>query len=331
MDIVLNKNEYYTGLVNFILFMRLYATNTSKKQKTIIDVFASETLKFGDKKAYPFAELPKVEDYSLTSSLLTDASISYSEEFIGNPIKKKISLSRIEPFLRLATMSSDGMTTFVSYILGLMESAKEDYLYTEIMKDLIGWTPTVTTNKEMLQTISFMQPAASDSATEIMAKNELNQQKVELALQNIYDDLSIFTDLFIDVDNGTGDNATNFKTAVNKSDLIYIGNAKYMNEKVVNLMATMLKSSEISDNFKHPTAIKIPARTFKDNGGDKIIGFVVHRHWYQWFYHFNFMGNFFDIDTARIKNVLHFWYSKGILKGLPAVRLSEADTATRNK
>lgn len=317
--IVLNSNEYFTGLVNFILFMRLYATNTSKKEKTITDVLCTETLEYGDRKAFPFAELPKVEDYSLTSSLLTDKPIKYSQEFIGNPIKKKISLSRIEPYLKMAMMDSNGMSAFVAYILGLMESAKEDYLYGEIMKDLIGWTPTVTANKEMVQNISLRKAAAGDSAVETNAIELLNQKNIELAWQKAFDDFSIYTDVFIDIDNTTG--GTNFKTAIDMKDLIFIGNAKYLNERVVNLMATMLKSEDIDKNFKRPTVLKIPERTFIQNNGESIIGFVAHRHWYQWFYHFIFMGNFFDIDTVRIKNVLHFWYSKGILKNLPVMKL----------
>ena len=320
MEIVLNQNEYYTGLVNFILFMRLYATNTSRRQKTITDVFCTETLEYGDKKAFPFAELPKVEDYSLTSSLLTDKPIRYSQEFIGNPIKKKISLSRIEPFARMAMLNSAGMATFFAYILGLMESAKEDYLYNEILKDLLTWTPTNTTNKEMIQTINLINDAAQTAPTEINAAKLLNQKAIALQWQKILDDFSIFTDVFLDINNAT-DN-TNFKSAVRPEDLIFIGNAKYLNEEVVNIMAELLKSELISKDFRKPQTIKIPQRTMDANNQNNCIGFVVHKYWYQWFYHFVFMGGFFDPDTVRDKRVLHFWYSKGRLSNLPAVKLN---------
>ena len=319
-NVVLTPNEYFTGLVNFILFMRLYATNTSKKEKTIIDVFASETLEFGDKKAYPFAELPKVEDYSLTSSLLSDKSIKYSQEFIGNPIKKKISLSRVEPFLKMAMMNSGGMSTFVSYILGLMESAKTDYLYNEIMKDLIKWTPSVSTSKEMNQNVSLIDTSSlSDAVTENAAELQ-NQKRIEKKLQKIYDDFTLFTDVFIDIDNTV--ESTNFKTAVDKKDLIFITNARFANDKIMDWLVASLKPSLLRENFRSPYMLKIPERTFSDNSANDVIGFVVHKHWYQWFYHFVFMGSFFDIDTVRIKNVLHFWYSKGRLKNLPAAKLT---------
>lgn len=321
MVTTLNNNEYFTGLVNFILFMRTYATNTSKRPKRLTDVFCTETLEYGDQKAFAFAELPKVGDYSTTSSLLTDAGIKYHEEFIGSPIKKKISLSRIEPFLKMATMSASGFKTFVSYILGLMESAKEDYLYTEIMKDLITWTPSVSSGKEMNKTVALFDTSALTTIEDINNAELQNQKQIELAWQKAFDDFSIFTDVFLDIDNTTA--SENFKSAVDKKDLIFIGNAKYLNERVVNLMATLLKSDKISEDFQYPTVIKIPQRTFDGNSASKVIGFVAHKKWYQWFYHFTFMGSFFDVDTVRIKNVLHFWYSKGRLKNLPAMKLSE--------
>lgn len=322
MDITLNANDYFTGLVNFILFMRLYATNTSRKQKSIVDVFATDTLEFGDRKAFPFAELPKVEDYSLTSTLLSDKPIKYSEEFIGNPIKKKISLSRVEPYLKMAMMSSGGMKTFVSYILGLMESAKENYLYNEIMVDLLTWTPTNSAGKEMDKSVNLIETSGISDAVQLDAAETINQKRIELSWQKTFDDFGIFTDVFIDIDNGSGDNATNFMTSMRPEDLIFIGNAKYLNERVVNLMATMLKSDVIDKDFRRPYVLKIPQRTFDANNKSNVIGFVAHKHWYQWFYHFNFMGSFFDPDTVRIKNILHFWYSKGRLKNLPASRLT---------
>ncbi len=325
MAVTLNNNEYFTGLVNFILFMKIYATNTSKRQKRLTDIFCTETLEYGDQKAFAFAELPAVEDYSLTSSLLTDKPIKYNQEFIGSPIKKKISLSRVEPFLKMATMNSSGFKTFVSYILGLMESAKEDYLYTEIMKDLLTWTPTVTSGKEMNQTVNLFDTSEMTDPQAINEAELQNQKRIELAWQKTFDDFSIFTDVFLDIDN-VG-NSTNFKSALDLKDLIFIGNAKYLNERVVNLMATLLKSDAINKNFQRPTVVKIPQRTFDANSGSKVIGFVAHRYWYQWFYHFLFMGSFYDVDTVRVKNVLHFWFSKGRLKNLPAMKLTAGTVA----
>ena len=320
--VTLNDNEYYTGLVNFILFMRLYATNTSKRQKNIVDELCTETLTYGDRKVYPFAELPSVGDYSLTSSLLTDAPIKYTEEFIGgDPIKKKISLSTIEPFANMAMMNSGGVKSFFAYIVGLMDSAKYDYLYNEIMTDLLKWTPTNSTGKSMVQTFNLIDTSDMTSATEIEAAGRINMERMEAQLQKTYDDLSIFSDIFIDVDN-KGGTPTNFKTAVEKKDLILIANAKFVNDKVIDWLSQLLKSDLIDKNFTHPMSIKIPQKTFDDNSVSNMAFIVCHRNWYQWFYRFFFTGSFYDVDTVRLKRVMHFWYNKGRLKNLPAVKFT---------
>lgn len=319
--VTLNANAYYTGLVNFILFMRLYATNTSNRPKNLVDELCTETLEYGDRKAYPFAELPDVEDYSLTSSLLTDKPIKYTEEFIGgDPIQKKISLSTIEPYMKMAMMSSSGVTSFFAYIVGLMDSAKYDYLYNQIMTDLLTWTPSVSTGKKMNQSIGLIQTDNMTSAQEIMAAQQINQMRIEAAIQKTYDDFSLFSDIFIDIDNATDD--TNFKTAVDKSDLLFIGNAKYLNDQIINWLSQLLKPDLINSNFKNPTVIKIPQTTFDGNSKSSVMGIICHKHWYQWFYRFNFMGSFLDVDTVRLKRVLHFWYNRGRLKNLPASQIS---------
>lgn len=321
--IVLNSNEYFSGLENFILFMRMYATNTSKKEKSLVDELASETLEYGDRKVYPFAALPKVEDYSLTSSLLTNKPTQYSEEFIGSPIKKKIPLSTIEAFMKMAMMDAAGMAMFMGYVVGLMESAKEDYLYTQIMSDLLSWQPTTNVaGKEMKKTITLLDPTKQTLPSEIDAAETLNQKNIEKLWQKTFDDFQLYTDIFLDIDNNpSGGTPTNFKSAINLEDMIFIGNAKYLNDQILDLMATLLKSDVIDKNFRRPYTLKIPQRTFDDNNQSSCIGFVAHRRWYQWFYHFTFMGSFKDIDTLMLKRVLHFWYSKGKLKNLPVMRL----------
>ena len=69
--IVLTDNEFFTGLTNLALFMRLYATNTSDAPETFVDSFMTETLGSGNTKIFPWSDLPAVGDYSGTSTLLT--------------------------------------------------------------------------------------------------------------------------------------------------------------------------------------------------------------------------------------------------------------------
>lgn len=319
--ITLNQNEFYTGLVNTWTVIRTYATNTSNKQRQITDALATEVLEFGDQKAFWFAELPSVEDYNPVSSLLTPKPISYAEEFIDTIVKKKIPLTTVDAFLSQAMLSSEGVSFFLAYVNGLMQSAKDNYMYDVITSDLFNWSPTVSTNKEMEQTIDLIDTSTISLPSEIRAAEEINQARIAKQFQKVYDDFSIFTDVFIDVDNNSSSGITNFKTALKLSDLVFIGNAKYLNEQIIDMMAVLLKSELINENFKHPPILKIPERTCKQNNSENVIGFVAHKRWYQWYYNFMFTGAFKDIDNLNEKRVMHFWFTRGILKNLPVMRL----------
>lgn len=319
--ISLNQNEFYTGLVNTWTVIRTYATNTSNKQRQITDALATEVLEFGDQKAFWFAELPSIEDYNPVSSLLTPKPIAYAEEFIDTIVKKKIPLTTVDAFLSQAMLSSEGVSFFLAYVNGLMQSAKDNYMYDIITSDLFNWSPTVSTNKEMEQTIDLIDTSTISLPSEIRAAEEINQARIAKQFQKVYDDFSIFTDVFIDVDNNSSSGKTNFKTALKLSDLVFIGNAKYLNEQVIDMMAVLLKSELINENFKHPPILKIPERTCKQNNRENVIGFVAHKRWYQWYYNFMFTGAFKDIDNLNEKRVMHFWFTRGILKNLPVMRL----------
>lgn len=332
MDIILNKNEYATGLYNLVLSVRVFALNTSNRPNEIISTFSTDVLEYGDTKAFIFAGMPKVEDYNPTSSLLTDTPVDYAEEFISGVIEKKIPLSYCEPFMRQAMTDGAGLALLIGYLNGLMYSSRDKYLYDDITADLFTWTPTNTSvAKEMKKSISLFDTTGVTNAQELNAMELINQKRIELAWQEAFDDFSIFTDVFLDVDNSQNDNGTSFESALKLSDLVFIGNAKYLNERVVNLMATMLKSEVIDENFKRPQVLKIPQRTCKKNNGDNTVGFVAHKKWLQWYYNFLFMGSFYDIDTLRQKRVLHFWYTKGVLKHLPVMRLDATYAAPSTK
>lgn len=322
--VVLTENEFMTNLCNFILFMKLYATNNNRRERTIVDSFATETITYGDSKYFPFSELPTVSNYSQTSSLLGNYKTAQNKEILSISEKKLVRLTYVQQFVEMAFMNSTGTANFIAYMLGQMESAKENYMYKVIISDLFGWTPSVTAKAgTMVKTVPTLVIPTSGVA-DINATETYNQKKIELAMQNTIDSMSVFTDIFIDIDNGTGDDATNFQTAFELDDLVFIGNAKYLNERVTNLMATLLKSSEIDSNFRMPKTLKIPEISIPA-AQNKFIGFIAHKNWYQWFYKFTFMGTFFDASNLFNNNFLHFWYGKGFLKNLPVCKLVAAN------
>lgn len=324
MGVVLNENEYMTGLVNMITSLRFYPTNTSDKVRQLVDIFATDALEYGDQKGFLFAEHPTVEEYSATSTLLQDHGITYGEEFINNVDKKRIPLSRIEPFAKQAMIDGAGLAAFTFYVVGLMDSAKYGYLGDKIYSTLLSWVPTVSNGKEMQKNVPFRAETGTNS--EIQAARQLNQQDLEAACLKAFDDFQIFTDVFIDIDNTT--NNTNFQTAMSLDDLVYIGNAKYLNDKLIQLMVTNLRSDLLNTERKQPQIMSVPQRIFDKNNASEVIGFVASKKWYQWYYNFLFMGTFFDPSTCRVQNFLHFWTSDGILKHMPVMKIVQTAMPT---
>jgi len=307
MAIILNDNQFFTGLSNLALFMRLYATNTSSIPEQFVESFMTETLGAGDTKTFPWSDLPVVADYSADSSLLQVTKVKSGEEYIQITEKKVIKSSYNKYILDMAFTSETGMNEFVGYLLGQMESAKVDHLYTTIVTDLFA-----KVFKGTNQNVNVDQYDLSTAATFTDLNNgELLNQKaiakaVELNMQNI----QVF---------GTGYNGLGNKEALDVRDMKFIFNDPYHTDSIINLFATLLKSDVIVNSFKKPEMYTIPQIKVPTNQ-TTVIGWLVHKYAYQMFYKFTFMGNFFDTSNLTINNFLHFWYGKGWLENLPAVK-----------
>lgn len=305
MAIVLNDNEFFSGLTNLALFMRLYATNTSSEPERFVDSFMTETLGAGDTKIFPWSDLPDVDDYSASSSLLTPTKVTAGEEYIQITEKKVIKSSYNRYILDMAFTSESGMNSFVGYLLGQMESAKVDYLYNVIIGDLFT---KVYSGTQLVQVPQFDLTSATDFVNydRIQTINQKNISKaVELAVRNA----QVYT---------TAYNSLGNKEALNVSDMKFIFNEPYHTDNLINLFATLLKSNVIDASFSKPTMYTIPPIKIPE-GNSAVIGWVMHKYAYQMFYKFTFMGSFFDVSNLTINNFLHFWYGKGWLENLPRI------------
>lgn len=305
--IILNENEFFEGLSNLALYMRLIATNTSRKPNAFVDSFATDTLAFGESKVYPFTDLPSVKDYSETSSLLTVSKVNQNEEYLSITEEKFIPSSYSARILTMAVTGEEGLNEFIGYLLGQMESAKVDYMYNQIIADLFGYVPT---GANQLVTLNLLADAEEDTAQEINAKGLVNNKRITLAVQNAVDNLEVFN---------TGYNAKGYKQAIDISDIKFIFNNPYKNENLIDLYATLLRSDVIERSFSKPEMYGIPTSKIP-SGQEQVIGWLMDKRAYQWFYKFTFMGSFFDVSNLVVNNFLHFWYGKGWLKNLAVVK-----------
>ena len=52
MAITLTDNEFFTGLSNLALVVKLYATNTSDTPQKFVDSFTTDVLEYGNQKLF---------------------------------------------------------------------------------------------------------------------------------------------------------------------------------------------------------------------------------------------------------------------------------------
>lgn len=307
MAITLNDNQFFTGLSNLALFIRVYATNTSTKVKSFVDNFATETLANGDTKLFPFADLPNVGDYSEESTLLKVTKNRVKEEDIKITEKKVISSSYNQYILDMAFTNDSGMNMFIGYIIGLMESAKDSYMYDTIITDLFGKEYSGT----QLIEIDQLSISQTDTAEEINAKKLYNAKEIQLKIEDTINNMGVFTSKY---------NKTGYKEALDVTDLRLIICNPYHNQQIIDLFAELLRSDYIEKSYEKPEKIVIPSISIP-NGQEKVIGWIMHKNAYQWFYKFTVALAFFDSSNLTTNRFLHFWFGKGFLDTLPAVKL----------
>lgn len=314
MSIILTDNEFFTGLTNLALFMRIYATNTSSAPDKFVDSFLTDTLEVGNTKIFPWADLPTVSDYSETSSLLTVTKVKQGEEYIQITEKKVIKSSYSKYILDAAFTSEYGMNDFIGYLLGQMESAKVDHLYNVIVNDLYS---KVFTGAKQNKSVTQYDLSTVASFADLNNGQLVNQKQIALDVQNVLNNIQVFNSDY----NGLGN-----KEALSVGDMKFIFCEPYHSEQLINLYASLLKSDVIENSFSKPEMYTIPEIKIPEGKTD-VIGWIVHKYAYQLFYKFVFMGSFFDTSNLVINNFLHFWYGKGWLENLPAVKF----TATKKE
>lgn len=308
-NIVLTDNDFFTGLSNLALFMRLYATNTSSAPEKFVDSFMTDTLGSGNTKIFPWADLPSVVDYSPTSSLLQVTKVNAGEEYLQITERKLIKSSFNRYILDMAFTSENGMNSFIGYMLGQMESAKVDYLYDVIITDLFAKEFTGTSQNA---TIDQYDLTKATTFTDLNNGQLLNGKEIAKQVQLNLDNIQVYSTKY----NGLGN-----KEALSVGDMKFIFCEPYKTDNLINLFATLLKSDVIVDNFHKPTMYDIPTSKIA-SANTSVIGWIMHKYAYQMFYKFTFMGSFFDVSNLTINNFLHFWYGKGWLENLPVVKFT---------
>ena len=317
MAITLTDNEFFSGLTNLALFMRIYATNTSKKADDFVESFMTDVLERGNQKLYPYADLPSVGDYSATSSLLTVTKPTVGEERILVDQKKVIKSSYSAYILDAAFTSEYGMNDFIGYLLGQMESAKTAYLYDVIINDIFSKSFGAGSGAQANQLHQVDQISLTGLTTlaDINGAKSYNAKELAQAMQEDIQNIQVYN---------TGYNFKGLKEAVDWKDLRIVLRAKYRNAEVMEVMASLFNSDVLDRDYDKPEVLIVPEIKVPD-GRNSEIGWIMHKAFYQMFYKFVVNTSFFDASNLCVNNFLHFWYGKGFVEALPCAKLVKND------
>lgn len=319
MAIQLTDNEFYTGLTNLALFVKVYGVTNNTKVDQFVNAFRSEPLAYGDTKVFRSLPIPEVGEYSTTSSLLqvnipkftnklTNQDENVAEESITVNQFKLIKSTYTRTMLELAVTGESGVNDFITQVINNMNAAKSDYLFNAILDALLD-APMYT------ESVTLDEPSVDATQQEATAISLENNKKISLAIQKIIDGMQIYSDTF---------NRIGLKQATPLSDLRLIVLQPYKNKAVVDLFAELLNSPIISENFPRPEMLTIPELALTNKQPDDTICFILHKEFLQIFDKLNISGNFYDSSNLCVNNFLHFWCGIGYLDQLPAVKIVKA-------
>lgn len=317
MAITLTDNEFFSGLTNLALFMRIYATNTSKKADDFVESFMTDILERGNQKLYPYADLPSVGNYSETSSLLTVTKPTVGEEAIAITEKKVIKSSYSAAILDAAFTSEYGMNDFIGYLLGQMESAKTAYLYDVIINDIFtkSFGAGSGAQAKQLHNVDQISLTGLTSLADLNGAKSYNAKELAVAMQDDIQNIQVYNDEY---------NFKGLKEAVDYKNLRVVLVAKYRYAEVMEVMASLLNSDVIDKDFEKPEVLIVPSIKVPENR-EQEIAWIMHKAFYQMFYKFVVNTSFFDASNLCVNNFLHFWYGKGFVEALPCVKLVKND------
>ncbi len=308
MAIQLNANQSLALFSNMVTVLKLYATNTSVVPANFIASFFTDNLDNGDTKVFRYADLQPSKEYSETSTLLTVTKPTVKEDTLSISERRFIPMSYTQDMLKFAWLDEYGVSDFIGYTLGQMESAETSYLYDLVVNEVFTKEYTLDT---MTVSVDLIDTEDITDAEELNNAEVSNNKKIAMAIQATLQNMGVYSTVY---------NEYEFQTALAMDNVKMIWNANYKNDQVVNLNASLLNSSVIGENFITPEQHVIPAIKIP-TGEEETICYIMHKEAFQIFFAYVKQLAFFDSSNLYTNNFRHFAFGYGHLAGLPQVKI----------
>ena len=319
MLVSLTQNEFVGSLTNLAI-KTLVNKTIADKVSPLVQSCMFDAVEYGDKALLISVDTLEVSEYSETSSLLSNAKPTLDEQALSTTDKKKIQVTLNRYLMQGAFANEYSIAEAFAVILSMLQKTKNIYMYKKVVaayENYNGGLNNDGTPKPMLSTqtkvVNMVDVSAVEGETNKKAAREFNSNQIYKALLEIQQGMCSPTRLY---------NELGFETMSDENDLKLVINGYFMNEMIVETMATLLNSSKISDNEKWKETHVIPEVQFANSETKTTtIGWFGDRNKYQIRPRFEVGTSFFDASTLNQNDWLHFWLISGFVNGYPLVKL----------
>lgn len=319
MIVSLTQNEFVGSLTNLAV-VTLVNKTIADSVSPLVQSCMFDAVEYGDKALMISVDTLDVTDYSDQSSLLSVVKPTLDEQELSTTDKKKIQVTLNRYLMKGAFANEYSIADAFAVILSMLQKTKNIYMYKKVVaayEEYEGGFENDGTPKAMLatqtKTIDMVNVSAVEGETNKKAAREFNSNQIYKALLEIQQGMCSPTRLY---------NELAFETISNPDDLKLVINGRFMNEMIVETMATLLNSSKISDQTTWKETHVIPEVQFAEQETKtNVIGWFGDRNKYQIRPRFEVGTSFFDASTLNQNDWLHFWLISGFVNGYPLVKL----------
>lgn len=309
MAITLNQNEFLANLVNLIVETRINRTVEGRRINDLIDSALVDPTPYGDGRLHITVDTLAVEDYSETSTLLSNKKPTVNEQLISTTDRKKIQVTLNRWLMKGAFANEYSLAEAIGAIEEMLQKTKDIYMYKKIVSAYEGWTPTVA---GQTKTIDIMDVSALEGEN-LTNANKSNALLIYQAIRSLSLAMQSPSRAYNDL---------GYEEMYNADDLIFIVNGKF--EGLINTYAyaSLLNSDKLNNIKIYDKSIIIPEEQLSNaQNQSNTIGWLVSKNKYEISPRFEVMTSFEDASNLMLQDFLHFWLNSGFVDGLAGVKI----------
>lgn len=259
-----------------------------------------------------------VKNLSETSSAFTITKANTIQETITIDEYKFVPLSISELLSRDAFVNGEGLNSYFSFVMSLMEDTAQFYLFDVVNALYQEWVPVQAT-----QTIEIDQIDVT-GLTGIDRNSALQWNATEMAkvMRKTINNMKIKNTLFTDIVNYTDANTGESKkvvSALKNDDLKLVMNDTYWTNFIADALASVYHGEKIGEMIPGDKFVLLPSNAMSEDN-ETTIGWLSDKMKFALADFYTIMLSILDPSTLYNNNFYHFSYGAGVFKFAPGVK-----------